>query len=188
MIGSVATTRLVKARWAWSELTSPRFATRYPKLGPDAVRLQGLANRGASFAALLDADMDVLVRLVERQYPGLVRNFDGLGFEHFVCVAWTKQDLLEALALPVLSPGRRRNIPYREFIANPPHMVNGKPDWSDPRVSADAWPPDKPYSQSEPGIAVRGRGRTLLVDGYCRSVIFMRRGTDGDRFLVWVPA
>jgi hypothetical protein len=77
---------------------------------------------------------------------------------------------------------------YREFLANPPNTVNGKPDWTDPRQSADTWPPGKPFSQNEPGIAITGRGRTVLVDGYCRSLIFMRHGTDDDRFLVWVPA
>lgn len=95
--------------------------------------------------------------------------------------------MLDTIAIPALSPKKDRNIPYSEFIKNPPYMMNGKPEWSDPRHSADSWPKDKPFTQEEPAVAIEHQGKKILLDGYGRSVIFRRHGKDTDRFLVWVP-
>ena len=186
MIGTVIPTRLVKARWAWSELTSPRFAKKYGSLGPDAVRLQGMANAGARFDSLSAPDVDILVSLIEKRQSGFMPAFNGI--ENFVCVAWTKQDLLASLTIPAMSPAKNRHIPYSEFIKNPPHIVDGKPEWSDPRVTADNWPNDQSFSQTEPAISIRVNGQNMLIDGYGRSVIYMRHGKDADVFMVWTPA
>ena len=68
-------------------------------------------------------------------------------------------------------------------------------------MSADSWPEGKPFSQEEPAIGIwfptssvssgvmngGTAGRRVLLDGYCRSVIFARHGGDADQFLVWMP-
>ena len=86
-----------------------------------------------------------------------------------------------------MSPNKDRHIKYREFINNPPHIVDGKPEWSDPRVSAHDTPLTIPFTQEEPGIAIQINGNRLLIDGYCRSVLFVRDSKDTDQFLVWMP-
>jgi hypothetical protein len=40
----------------------------------------------------------------------------------------------------------------------------------------------------EPAIGVIFSGQKMLVDGYGRSVIFMKHGKDTDHLLVWMPA
>jgi hypothetical protein len=186
MIGSKIPIRIAKARWAWSELTSPRFGNKYAAMGPDAIRLQYLAKNGAAFDALPEPDKDILVSLIEKRQPGFMRDIANV--KEFVCEAWTQDDLMKTIAIPALSPGKDRLLPYADFIKNPPHMVGGQPEWSDPRVSADSWPQGKPYSQDEPAIAILHSGDKILVDGYGRSVIFVKHGKSDDKFLVWVPA
>ena len=108
--------------------------------------------------------------------------------QNFACIGWTKQDLLNSWTIPAMSAKKDRNIKYREFISSPPHVVDGEPEWSDPRVSAQGWPVTIPFSQEEAGIALELNGKRLLVDGYCRSLIFIRDAKETDRFAVWSPA
>jgi hypothetical protein len=186
MIGERITTRIVKARWAWSEMTSPRFGKKYPALGPDAVRLQDLAKTGSAFASLPHSDVDTLVKLIETRQSGFMPALDNVS--EFVCVPWTKQDLLESITIPAMSLNKDSHILYSDFINNPPHMVNSAPEWSDPRHSVKDWPHNKPYAAMEPAIGINYNGQKMLVDGYGRSVIFMKYGKNTDHLLVWMPA
>ena len=185
LIGMVLTARLVKAHWAWSELTSPRFAKDYRNLGQDAVRLSDAANDGAPFASLSDIDIDVLVSLIEHRQPGFLQNIDDVS--SFRCEGWSKEELLGSLTIETLGPDKRLSIDYWRFLRNPPHLVDGVPEWSDPRVAAESWPSDTPFVQREPAIAISVQGRRMLLDGYCRSVIFARHSAKQDIFLVWMP-
>ncbi|MGJ4905499.1 hypothetical protein ACQR0V_28305 [Bradyrhizobium sp. HKCCYLS2058] len=186
MKGTKISARDMKARWTWGELTSPRFGKKIAGHGGEAVRLQKLAEGGARFEELPDADKDILASIAEKRQSGFLQNVTGVN--EFVCEEWTREDLLKTDVIPALSPKKDRVIPYSEFITNPSFTVGGKPEWSDPRHSADSWPKDKPFSQDEPALAVTRGGKKILLDGYGRSVIFMRHGKDTDRFLVWVPA
>ncbi|MFK4625709.1 hypothetical protein ABIF50_009015 [Bradyrhizobium diazoefficiens] len=188
MIGTKISARDMKARWTWSELTSPRFAKKIAGHGADAVRLQDFAQNGGKFADVSDADKDILAAIAEKRQPGFLDAVKGV--KEFVCEEWTKQDLLDTMVIPALSPKKDHNIPYSDFIKNPPYMVGGKPEWSDPRHSAESWPQGKAFTQDEPAVAMNypGTSKKMLLDGYGRSVIFMRYGKDNDRFLVWMPA
>jgi hypothetical protein len=104
MIGEPITTRIAKARWAWSEMTSPRFGKKYPALGHDAVRLQDLAKASAAFTSLPDSDVDILVKLIEVRQPGFMSAFDNVS--EFICVPWTKQDLLASITIPAMSTNK----------------------------------------------------------------------------------
>lgn len=185
LIGSMLSTRLVKAHWAWSELTSPRFAREYQRLGEDAVRLQDVAKRGAAFSSLTHADVDLLVSLIEQRQSQLLANIRDVS--NFRCVGWSKDELLGSLTIQTLGPDKRSMIDYSRFLSNPPFFVDGKPEWSDPRVSADSWADGKLFSQQEPAIGIWYQGRRVLLDGYGRSVIFARHGGDAGQFLVWMP-
>jgi hypothetical protein len=186
MIGTQISARIAKARWAWSELTSPRFAHEYPPFGPDAVRLQSTAKGGARFDDLPESDKDTLVSLIARRQPGFMQDIAGV--KEFICEAWSRDDLMKTITIRAMSPSKTQNILYSDFIKNPPHLEGGKPEWSDPRHSGDSWPANKPFSQDEPGIAIIHNGHKILVDGYGRSVIFVRHGKPDEKFLVWVPA
>ena len=189
MKGQRVTTRIAKARWAWSELTSPRFGPKYASRGTQAIRLQTLAKSGTKFEDLSDLDRDILVSLLEQHQAGFMPGLASI--KEFVCTEWTKEDVERTYTIQSLSPQKDRNIPYYEFIKNPPYMVGGQPEWSDPRVSAkNDWPAGKAYELMEPAIALYPQGPggvKMLVDGYAQSVIFMRNGKDTDRFLVWEP-
>ena len=104
-IGSVLAARLVKARWAWSELRSPRFGKLYENLGANAVRLRDLAMGGMCFTSLNSIDLDILVSLIERRQPGFMPAFSDV--RSFACVGWTKHVLLELWTIPRDEPQQR---------------------------------------------------------------------------------
>lgn len=186
MKGTKISARDMRARWSWSELTSPRFGTKIAQHGNAAERLQKLAKDGARFENLPETDKDILASIAEKRHSNFLQNVAGV--KEFICEEWTREDLLESDVIQTLSPNKDRIIPYREFINNPPIMIDGEPEWSDPRYSADSWQTGKPFSQDEPALAVRFGEKKILLDGYGRSVLFMRHGRDTDRFFVWMPA
>jgi hypothetical protein len=57
----------------------------------------------------------------------------------------------------------------------------------DPRVQADAIPLETEFVQSEPVIVLPYGEFNLLIDGYLRSVLFMRSPNPDARILVWYP-
>ena len=83
MKGQRITTRIAKARWAWSELTSPRFGPKYADRGTGAVRLQNLAKGGTKFEDFSDPDRDILVSLLEQHQAGFMPGLASI--KEFVC-------------------------------------------------------------------------------------------------------
>ena len=105
---------LVKAHWAWSELTSRRFADKYLGFGANVVHLQDVAKSGAAFASLSEVDVDLLVSLIEQRQFGLLKNINDVS--RFRCVAWSKVELLGSLTIETLGPDKCCMIDYRQFL------------------------------------------------------------------------
>lgn len=113
---------------------------------------------------------------------GLVAVLDSA--RSYQCAAWLRQELGRVWAIPAFDPnGKQHLIPYLSFLAGsrPPNEPN------DPRRAADGVPTTQAFIQAEPGIVGLLNTVPVLLDGYCRSVLFMRSENLYAQFLVWVP-
>jgi hypothetical protein len=118
--------------------------------------------------------------MIERYRKNLVAELDRA--ETYECLAWTKQQLGQAYTILRMAPSRKENIPFLSFIACPRFAES----W-DPRVQADEIPFDTPFVQMEPVIILPHGTMHILIEGYLRSVLFMRSRELDARIMVWVP-
>jgi len=109
--------------------------------------------------------------------------------ETYECNGWTEHDLMEAWALPLFNfPDQRECIPYRDFYqvgvdaAAGIHLGEG-----DPRVAARSVPVAGRYEQAEAVIVIGHPGEYLLLEGYLRSLLFMKSPDKSKRLLAWLP-
>lgn len=186
MKGRVATPVEVKARWAYSELTSHRFGRNYVGRGPQ--RLHDMAASGQPFSNLQIEDWpELVVMLVAGRNPQFVGQVDSS--PSYVCEGWDQNRLLSARALSLFNPGGNRlPISYRDFYAGQPLVAaDGQPDASDPRAAIASIVIPQEYSQDEPVIVIDDGDHYLLLEGYLRSLLFMRSLDRTAELLVWVP-
>ncbi len=186
-IGAQITAHEAKARWAYSELLSDRFGKNYVGVGP--AHIHDRANAKNPFSTLMQADHDELVKMLGRgRDPTLTPNVDLS--PTYRCEAWTKGQLAHAWALPAFNtPSKQRPMPYYDFYTGRPNTgPGGLAEDSDPRVAARAVPYGTPFNQQhEPVIVIGQPGEYVLLEGYLRSIIFMRSSDASHRLLVWVP-
>lgn len=182
MQNAVADRDEVKARWGYSELFSQRFARDYASVNLSA-GLRDRASKKADFSDLLPSERAELVRMLSSgPRNGLAASLDAI--ETFQCSAWSKEELVRIWAISAFDPnGKQHIIPYLSFLAGP-RLSN---DPNDPRSAADLVATTIPFKQDTPGIVTSLSSVPVLVDGYCRSVLFMRSENTLERFLVWVP-
>ncbi len=105
----------------------------------------------------------------------------------FECKHWTKSDLLNSIMIPAISVNKHKHILYSEFIDNLPRIIGGNSEQSDPRSPKNKWDKLEAYKPCEPAIAIIECGKNMLIDGYGRSIFFMKNGTEKDIFRVWMP-
>jgi hypothetical protein len=185
VIGLRTTAQEVKARWVYGELTSRRFGRRYPG-GPQ--HIYDLAMAKNPFPALTASDQAELVKMFDRARPERAAEVDRS--ELYRCEAWTKGHLAQCWALPEFNPPTRRHpIPYYDFyLAAPNANARGGIEEEDPRAEAMRIPSGTPFNQfHEPAVVVGSLGDYHLIEGYLRSILFMRAGDLSQRLLVWVP-
>lgn len=186
--GTKATTQEVRARWAYGEMSSDRFGPKYRAHNISRAILDCADNQAAfedvdaSHWAELDQLLD-LARPNEALHTGLRQ------WQSFECANWTKADFATVLAIPAFNKPHQWPIPYLDFYNGLPNTgarngTLGFAEDSDPRVQAFRTP-DHP--QGEPAVTQLLNGRPMLVDGYLRSIIFMRQDKPQLRFAVWVP-
>lgn len=182
MLGVEADRDEVKARWGYSELFSQRFAKDYASASL-STSLRDKVAKQADFSDLLLSERAELVHMLSSgPRNGLAAMLDSV--ETFRCSAWSKDDLGRVWAIRAFDPnGKQHIIPYLSFLAGP-RLAN---DPNDPRSTADQVATTTPFKQDTPGIVTSLSSVPVLVDGYCRSVLFMRSENTHERFLVWVP-
>jgi hypothetical protein len=186
-IGAQITAHEAKARWAYSELLSGRFGKGYVGAGPKHIHDAAAAKN--PFTTLHPSDHDELVRMLDRgRDPMLTAMVDSSPM--YRSEAWTKGQLAHAWALPAFNPpAKRSTIPYYDFYTGRPNTgPAGTAEESDPRVAARNIPYGTPFNQHhEPVIVIGDPGKYVLLEGYLRSIIFMRSSDPSHRLLVWVP-
>jgi hypothetical protein len=182
--GTKASTQEVRARWAYGEMTSARFGPKYRNHGVK----QAILDCAVNHAAFDDVDRShwpELDRLLGLARPGEYLHGDLNQWSLFKCSHWTKTELENALAIRAFNKPNPDPLPYIDFYKGLPNTgANQRAEDSDPRVQAFRTPD---YPQAEPAVAQLVNGKNLLVDGYLRSIIFMRQDKPELRFAVWVP-
>jgi hypothetical protein len=169
-----ASTLELKARWAFGEMSSLRWAAKYRALGSDKIR------GGLRFEELNDEERTYLSWMAMGARPFLVAALDR--HQNYQRQFWTKGRLAQVYTIPRMAPDRQSNIPFLSFLACPRFAED-----EDPRAQADRIPFATPFEQKEPVIVLPYDEKCILVEGYLRSVLFMRGDDPDARLAVWFP-
>jgi hypothetical protein len=182
MKGQKATAREIKARWAFSEVLSDRFGGPYRQ-----VLAQPLFERIVSGCKFADIEGSYWDNLIQGLNTARTTNFTGLidasAPNGYVCAEWSVEDLMNARVIPNFGVG----LFYREFMTMfPMSQPTGALDLSDPRYKAWATPVKGPaFVQTEPLISVKAGSDYMLIEGYTRSILWVR--SPAKSLLMWVP-
>lgn len=190
-IGDEIGLRELQARWAYSELVSPRFIAACVGFA-DFPELFDKARKGFAFENLTKEEVRVLVGYERHRAHGSGRPC-GFVEKHksFICESWNRQQIGAAITIVVDPSGNRRSL---EALANS-SPFEFQIDLGDARIAALLVPDDEEWIQSEPvpvvpigpNFPVSGCPRTgwFLVDGYRRSLLFWR--SQSSSLMVWAP-
>jgi len=182
MIGHVITAQEVKARWAFSEITSSRFGVFYRRLLPSS--LYDFAKSGGAFANVDEAEWVNLEKALKTVRPaGFVDNITGVaGAAQYECVGWSVGDLLNCTTLPVFG-----EVPYWQFLVLPPKQDErtGKTQSTDPRSLSHTISFDPSFQVQEPLIAIGLSDKKMLFEGYLRSILWLRNPQ--EPLIAWFP-
>jgi hypothetical protein len=174
MEGTKITREELKARWAFAEFRAERGKVNYAHLCP------GKIPDDVQFSELTPDEVSHLVWMVEQHRMPLM---SALVADTYECKLWTKEQLCRTYTIIRMAPSRAENIRFLSFIAC--RRFNEE---SDPRVQADKIPFDTPFVQVEPVIVLPQGAVQMLIEGYLRSVLFVRSRDPDARIMVWVPA
>jgi hypothetical protein len=176
LIGATIPTDELRAKWAYGELTSTRFARYYEPGTPRG--LLEKAKRKTPFEFLDQNDIRTLVGLHAGVRAGLLPFLRGIN--EFRCEAWTREQLLQLLTLRDFDwQGLNRTFSLRDLLALarfPASLIS----------TAEAIEVDWQLLNLEPAVIGNLEDRQILIDGYLRCLLFLRSGEQGE-YLVWVP-
>lgn len=183
MTGKIVTTHELKARWAYAELDSKRFAARYS--GPHLSRLRDEKIKATPFEALDPSDHATLVELLYG-----ARNADFVNAANaareYCAETWSKAQLTRTFVVTHYGDGRF--APYAEFYFGAPRKrPDGSPDPDDARLKARNVPSGALPDGLERLIFVRHQGLLVLLEGYLRSILLMRSDDPEIAIPVWAP-
>ena len=182
MQNTMITTEEVKARWAYSEISSSRLGKRFKNLLPAGI--VDNQSQGLPFEQLPDEDRHALIRALKTVRPAAFVNVvETLGTGHFELATWTIAQLVGCVTLPDFG-----GVRYFQFLARPYNSEQAdeiQPDL-DPRREALRIAFDKDFKVKFPLIAVRSGQHDVLLDGYLRSILWLRNPI--EPLPVWVPA
>ena len=125
--------------------------------------------------------------LIAARGTGFAGNIDSA--QIYLCEGWDKQKLMSILAVPAFNPPLKRQvIPYSQFYNGMPNTGPGMtPEASDPRVAIASITIPAIYVQDEPVIVISVQGHLILLEGYLRSLLFMKSPDPKAELLAWVP-
>lgn len=176
--GEEVTSRVLKARWAYSELKSPRFSEAYRDLVDVAVYAK--ADSETPFSTLSGAEVDMLVHALDSVRRSLTPALDH--HSHFRCMRWGAAMLGEAVCVPGLGflPLKQLRHPMSDFDRQMRIKVDRGRD------------PTEPFTQHEPLIVISGtaypdaNARHVLLEGTYRGLWFLTRPPQSDAIYVWL--
>ncbi len=179
--GQRATNLEIIARWAYSELFSSRVGADFQRFFGD---FTVVATHGPPFETLDPAHHEILANALRISRAALLSELEQ--HDGFSLQLWSKQRLCQCSALQYFNtPARARPLPFTDFLERQSNTgSDGAPDKLDPRTAADTVPPGSLRSTEAP-IAV-GTFPHMLVDGYLRSIVFMRDAPADALLPVWV--
>jgi len=183
MRGQTATAREIKARWAFSEVLSDRFGGPYSIVLPQPLYNQ--VAEGCNFSDIPESDWDSLIQgLNTARSAKFTAIIDAFGLGGYVCAEWSVEDLMNAKVIPKFGEG----LCYREFLTTyPTSQLTGALDLNDPRFRAWGTPVDAAsFVQTEPLISIKTGSDYMLIEGYTRSILWVR--SPGKSLRMWVSA
>jgi hypothetical protein len=168
----------VKARWVFSELRSERSRDHYLRVPSlDGIR-QAIAV-GTEFDTLNAMQIQLLADALELARPNVVKYYLQ-GILHFRVEDLSKERLRDLYAMQLMTQGRLIQIKVYETepACNP----------DDARVvAAQVKILPQPINSWHPATIGGYNGLSVLVDGYCRSMMFLRLGQRQDCIPIYVP-
>jgi hypothetical protein len=170
----------MKARWAFSELKSERTNIYYHDPRAPALRAK-IAN--LEFDQLTVGELSILAEMWEPA-RGIYQGTYLTDVSEFVRQDWSTAQLAEVWAMSQMDP--RGEGRFRSMLA---YAVSPRPpSETDPRVAADRlYSSGKSFRCTDPIVVGLFNGRRVLIDGYCRSILFMQSADVSDRIPVLVP-
>jgi hypothetical protein len=168
----------LQARWAYSELTSSRFAGWYEGFPGHAALLEK-AKAGIDFTRLSAGEVAQLVAMNEGGRGRLVNLLKA--HTRYRCDAWTKAQLGQVMTLRMFDPPAP-SVTFSAYAATP-----ASPNHGDARRVAEAMGPGQCIAAKDPVPVVPRDNGYCLVDGYLRSLLFMRSSAPSGHILVWLP-
>jgi len=174
----------VKALWALNEIKSDRTKKFYHDIRVPEI-LHSLGTGTDSVVDPGSSEFRVLIEMFEAaREKFLYMYFNGV--KEFVMEQWPVERLCAVKAMSQMDPlGRGRFISVLAFALSPPPA--GADD-GDPRVAAARAPlSDAPIIPTEPVIAGLYNGLQVLIDGYRRSILFLRSAGQDDCIPILVP-
>jgi hypothetical protein len=122
--------------------------------------------------------VSALQRARSREFVDCIDTF---GAPQYRCAEWSVSDLLHSTVLPTLG-----FVPYAVFLARPVmRRPDGAIDDVDPRHVSQTMPFDPKFAPSSPLIAIAIDGKPMLIEGYLRSILWLRNPV--TPLPVWVP-
>jgi hypothetical protein len=171
----LATVDEMKTRWIYSELGSPRWNTAYAQLRGNTPLLEK-ARLHVPFSSL---SSDEHAQLLNYAPHSARRGLMGRLGAHssYRLEQWDKTQVCATRTIQAYG-----SVTHGEFLAG---RCKPGEEANDPREAAKGLPY---YPGSwEAGIAVGKPGNYILVDGYTRSVVFMKEAPQDAKFSIWVP-
>jgi hypothetical protein len=183
-VGDKIDRRKLQARWAYCELTSPRFGGHYRNF-PGGQPLFEKAKAGVAFEQLASDEIARLQAMNACLRKPLLDDYEIENVTGFVCQAISKADLQHISTLGFFDPdGKGRLLTFGEFVtASYKRDGNGNPEPGDPRVACASAAGE--FSPTEPPIIWPYRGHRVPMEGYFRSLMFNRSANPDDELLVW---
>jgi hypothetical protein len=181
--GEVVSVQRAKARWAYSEIRSPRLTAVYQR-NPRVLPLYGKVTTSA-FEDLSEFEVDALVEIFETARGRLLNHYWS-EVREFVLEEWSADQLGQVYAMSEADPWRQgRFHPFAVYAKSP--RPTGPKAGRDPRVAADHVPLTTTLPELDPLVVGLYKDLRVLIDGYFRGLIFMRSAASGGRVAILVP-
>jgi hypothetical protein len=182
-VGETVSLKEMKARWAFSEIRSPRLSADYHL---DS-RVLPLSERigTAAYEFLSKEDIDALVDIFETFRGNYLRHY-WTDARAFAVEEWSADQLRQVYVMSEADPTGAGRFQLFSSYAVAPRPI-GPAARLDPRVAADGTPSTMTFRTSDPLVVGQYKDFRVLIDGYFRGLIFMRSAAPTERVAVLVP-